>query len=60
MFKLLAKPKEDYNPTNLEKIKSKTETTNAEGKLHENRDKSIAVFENGVFPLCLIKHHQVG
>ena len=50
-FELLTKLKEDYNLTNSEKIKSKTETINAAEKLYENRNKTVADFENGVLPL---------
>lgn len=41
----------DYNLTDSEKIKSKTETINAAEKLYENRNKTVADFENGVLPL---------
>ena len=49
MFSLL-NDLEEYNPTNVNKIKSKEETLVIAGKLHNNRDKVIKAFENGIFP----------
>ena len=49
MFKLLDDLKE-YNPTRLDKIKSREETLNDVEKLYKNRSNVIKAFENGVFP----------
>ena len=49
MFELLNNLK-DYNPTKLDKIKSKEETLNDAEKLYKNRSNVIKAFENGVFP----------
>ena len=49
MFELLDYLKE-YNPTKLDKIKSREETLNDAEKLYKNRSSVIKAFENGVFP----------
>ena len=49
MFKLSDDLKE-YNPTRLDKIKSREETLNDAEKLYNNRSRVIKVFENRVFP----------
>ena len=50
MFKLLDDLKE-YNPTRLDKIKSREETLNDAEKLFNNRSNVIKASENKVFPL---------
>ena len=50
MFELLDYLKE-YNPTKLDKIKSREETLNDAEKLYKNRSSVIKAFENGVFPV---------
>ena len=49
MFELLNNLKE-YNPTKLDKIRSREETLNDAEKLYKNRSSIIKAFENGVFP----------
>ena len=48
MFELLDYLKE-YNPTKLDKIKSREETLNDAEKLYKNRSSVIKTFANGVF-----------
>ena len=69
MFKLLDNL-EDYNPTRLDKIKSREETLNGAEKLYNNRSNVIKTFENRVFPFhygfqketpdVSEKHYQIG
>ena len=40
----------EYNPTRLEKIKSREETLNDAEKLCNNRSNVIKASENGIFP----------
>ena len=40
----------DYNPTRLDKIRSKEETLNDAEKLYKSRSNVIKAFENRVFP----------
>ena len=39
-----------YNPTNLDKMKSREETLINAERLHNSRNKVIKAFENGAFP----------
>ena len=49
MFELLNNLKE-FNPTKLEKIKSREETLNDPEKVYKNRSNVIKAFESRVFP----------
>ena len=49
MFELLNCLKE-YNPTKLDKIKSREETLNDADNLYKNKSNVIMAFQNGVFP----------
>ena len=49
MFESLNNLKE-YNPTKLDKIKSKEQTLNDAEKLYNNKDNVIKAFKNGIFP----------
>ena len=40
----------EYDPTNINKIKSKKETLINAGKLYNNKNNVNAAFENGAFP----------
>ena len=48
MFELLDNLKE-YNPTRLDKIKSREETLSYIKKMYKNRSNAINAFENGIF-----------
>ena len=60
----------EYNPRNLDKIKSQEEALINAENLYNNRNNAIKAFEDGVFPfnngllkmsqICPIKHYQIG
>ena len=58
MFKLLDDLKE-YNPTRLDKIKSREETLNDGEQLYKNKSNVIMAFKNEVFPFNYRFHKEM-